>query len=439
MALLICPDCGGTVSERAEFCPHCGCPILDIKGSANAKINSAALEDRADAGDPKAQCILALSLYYGCYGYDVDRDSSLKWLLTAIDSKNYGAVITLKSLFGIDLNEISSADDYFALGIAYSEGDGVPKNIVFALWAYQKAAKQGHAGAQNNLAVLYDNGTEVPRDIQKAVYWYNESIKNGGNAARFNLGLSYYWGDGIEKDEEQAYTLISTAANNGYEKAQEFLEKHFSRNELDKFMFKGMKEYLVAGVGANLGSSEQMFALACNFYFGNTAASITKDGAKARSWLLQASAYGSSLADKYLREWYALSIDKSGTADDWVKKGADYEHGCGCPKDSAVASYYYACAAQAKHPIGLNNLACCLMNGSGIEQNTGKAFSLLLEASNLGNDRASLNLAICFLNGWGTEKNLIEARRFAEYAANNGFQDAIRFLEEHFPKHSNKP
>lgn len=27
MALLVCPDCGGKVSSRADACPHCGCPI----------------------------------------------------------------------------------------------------------------------------------------------------------------------------------------------------------------------------------------------------------------------------------------------------------------------------------------------------------------------------------------------------------------------------
>ena len=437
MALLICPDCGGKVSEHAEFCPHCGCPILNIKDAANAKMTSVTLEDRANAGDAEAQCSLALSLYYGGDGYEVDRNSALKWLLVAIDSKNYGAKITLKLLFGIDINGITSADDYFSLGIDYSRGERVPKNIVFAMWAYHKAAKQGHAGAQNNLAVLYDNGTEVPRDVEKAIYWYRESIKNGGNAARFNLGLSYYWGDGIEKNEEQAYDLISTAANNGHEKAREFLRKHFPQNELEKFMFKGMKEYLTAGVGANLGSSERMFALACNFHFGNTTVSIPKDEGKARSWLLQSSAYGFSLSDKYLRSWYSLSIDKSGTADDWVEKGSDYEHGRSVAKDIAVAAYYYACAARAKHPTGLNNLACCLMNGSGVEKNAEKAFALLQEASGLGNDRASLNLAVCLFNGWGTQKNLLEAKHYAERATNNGFQDAIRFLEEYFPKHSN--
>ena len=27
MGLIICPDCGGTVSDRAPVCPSCGCPF----------------------------------------------------------------------------------------------------------------------------------------------------------------------------------------------------------------------------------------------------------------------------------------------------------------------------------------------------------------------------------------------------------------------------
>jgi hypothetical protein len=27
MALARCPECGREVSTRAEFCPHCGCPL----------------------------------------------------------------------------------------------------------------------------------------------------------------------------------------------------------------------------------------------------------------------------------------------------------------------------------------------------------------------------------------------------------------------------
>ena len=36
MALLTCTECGGTVSDKAECCPHCGCPISAIVHSADS-------------------------------------------------------------------------------------------------------------------------------------------------------------------------------------------------------------------------------------------------------------------------------------------------------------------------------------------------------------------------------------------------------------------
>ena len=29
MALIMCPDCKREVSDKAEACPHCGCPLSD--------------------------------------------------------------------------------------------------------------------------------------------------------------------------------------------------------------------------------------------------------------------------------------------------------------------------------------------------------------------------------------------------------------------------
>ena len=30
MALIKCKECGATISDKAEFCPHCGCPLKDM-------------------------------------------------------------------------------------------------------------------------------------------------------------------------------------------------------------------------------------------------------------------------------------------------------------------------------------------------------------------------------------------------------------------------
>jgi len=46
------------------------------------------------------------------------------------------------------------------------------KNQFTLLFSLQKAAEQGHASAQCNLALCYENGTGVEKDEQKAVEWY---------------------------------------------------------------------------------------------------------------------------------------------------------------------------------------------------------------------------------------------------------------------------
>lgn len=38
-----------------------------------------------------------------------------------------------------------------------------------------KAAEQGHAEAQLNLALMYDMNDDIERDAEKAVYWYNKA------------------------------------------------------------------------------------------------------------------------------------------------------------------------------------------------------------------------------------------------------------------------
>jgi hypothetical protein len=43
---------------------------------------------------------------------------------------------------------------------------------------YEKAAAQGHAGAQNNLGELYEFGHGVTQDYVRAYMWYNIAAAN---------------------------------------------------------------------------------------------------------------------------------------------------------------------------------------------------------------------------------------------------------------------
>ena len=41
MALIICPDCGKKVSDKAATCPDCGCPIASLNPSGPVRIKIA--------------------------------------------------------------------------------------------------------------------------------------------------------------------------------------------------------------------------------------------------------------------------------------------------------------------------------------------------------------------------------------------------------------
>jgi TPR repeat protein len=103
-----------------------------------------------------------------------------------------------------------------ALGHAYQDGNGVPKDPTIAVQWYRKSAEQGNANAENDLGIMYSSGEGVPRDKEEAVKWYARAAKHGNSKAMFNLGASYYNGDGVGEDQIQAYSwfLIGQDAGN---------------------------------------------------------------------------------------------------------------------------------------------------------------------------------------------------------------------------------
>lgn len=40
MSILICPECQGKVSDKAEICPHCGCPVNVNEKKIICKVNN---------------------------------------------------------------------------------------------------------------------------------------------------------------------------------------------------------------------------------------------------------------------------------------------------------------------------------------------------------------------------------------------------------------
>lgn len=80
----------------------------------------------------------------------------------------------------------------------------------------EKAAREGNAQSQYDLANMYYDGKEIPKDKNEAIYWFQRSAKNGSVNAQEDLGALYYQ----NKDFNNAFIWYSKAANANHSRAQ---------------------------------------------------------------------------------------------------------------------------------------------------------------------------------------------------------------------------
>lgn len=134
-----------------------------------------------------------------------------------------------------------NAADEFAIATCYEGGNGgVPGGKVdkakAAEW-YLKAARKGHAMAQNNLGLLYEKGEGVPRDIDQALIWLERSAIQGNKYGQFNAGRAMFdFLDslgGIDEGEitnhadslNGAVKYLRRARDNGMPEAQDYINR----------------------------------------------------------------------------------------------------------------------------------------------------------------------------------------------------------------------
>lgn len=94
------------------------------------------------------------------------------------------------------------------------------------------AADSGVPEAQQALAACYLDGIEgFAKSIEKAIEWYTKAAEQGLVGSQFMLGLIYERFEGY-LDFEVAKYWYNAAANQGHEKAKEFLQYMFTIDEM---------------------------------------------------------------------------------------------------------------------------------------------------------------------------------------------------------------
>ena len=87
------------------------------------------------------------------------------------------------------------------------------------------AAAGGHPEAMFSVGVRYSAGEGVKRNMAEAVRWFQSAADAGQPQAAVNLGFCYAYGDGVPKDMTRASECFSTAVEGGLEMAKEYLKE----------------------------------------------------------------------------------------------------------------------------------------------------------------------------------------------------------------------
>lgn len=185
------------------------------------------LSEAGNKGDKDDLFMNGSTYYYGML-FEKDLDKAVHWFTKASDAGNDNASVILGELYTKGWNTKSpnfetayeffskaakngNAEGQYNLALAYQKGRGVKENKEEAFKWYQKAASQGFAQAQHNLGSMYRDGVTVKKDLVKAFNLYSESSKQGLANSLANLGVMYFNGEGAKQDKvlALAYTLMA--------------------------------------------------------------------------------------------------------------------------------------------------------------------------------------------------------------------------------------
>jgi TPR repeat protein len=182
----------------------------------------------------------------------------------------------------------------FQLGRRLARGQPTPADAAEAVRWYRKAAEQGHANAQADLAYAYAEGKGVGVDQAEAAKWFRKAAEQGQSVAQFNLGVVYMQGTGVAQDYAEAVKWFRLRAEKDDADAQSLLGVMYAQR------LGVPQDYAVAEKwlrrSAEQGNAQGQLNLGA-FYHERTDG--LQDDVEALVWISLAAAQGNELANKH--------------------------------------------------------------------------------------------------------------------------------------------
>lgn len=253
MALIDCPKCGKTISDRAVKCPHCGAdPKSTVQASAQTPAQAPQRPQQSDAPVSKRKSGKTLSLilfillglaviggagyYFSVKTQNPTFDEIGKYMNFSHDQltklANNGDCEAMRQIGRNAFNSqdyttafkwwLKAADKGYAVaqysvGMCYEYGYGVSKNDEEAVKWFRKAAEQGYAPSQNVMGYYY---YKEEKDLNKAFEWFEKAAKQGDAEAQLKVGCFYQMGWSVDKDMKEALNWYMKSADQDYAPAQ---------------------------------------------------------------------------------------------------------------------------------------------------------------------------------------------------------------------------
>ena len=176
-----------------------------------------------------------------------------------------------------------SADEAFAKGLAYKNGDGVQQSNETAIEYFKIAAKLGHVQAQLAVGGYY----YAKNDCVEAAKWLQMAADLGNAEALFNLGVFYTEGMGVDQDLPKAADFFYRAARRHHADARyAYADMCANGIGVEQDLEKAVKWFTAA---AEQGHVDAMFRLGQMYEEGQ---GVAVDLDQARQWYRAANEKG---------------------------------------------------------------------------------------------------------------------------------------------------
>ncbi len=343
----------------------------------------------------------------------------------------------IELIFKIDLNGILN------ISSPYEHGNNVIKvtklkELLPNLLSIQTQQKLGN---------IFLNGINIDQDYDESAKWYTKAATNGDADSQFNLALLYqqkkievidefacnskqYNNTTTDKDEDEDDFDVDE-----YEKES---EEDNIYDEYDPYeSINREKAIYWHRKSAEQGHAKAQFCLSVLLNlrdfgkYGSIEAAkwcklaAEQGHAEAQDYLgwLYSKGYGVKLSHKDSIKWYRRAAEQ-GIANSQYMLGLMYERGYEVTKDEEEAFLWYQKAAKQGHAIAQGNIAAMYFYGIGVAKNEDEGVKWYHYSAENGYDYAQYQLGMIYLEGFHVTEDEKEAIKWIGKAAEQGCTSA---------------